>query len=484
MSGILDEKMFEQFGEVVVDKRFSRLEPAGRLPRYLSEYLVTKFCGENPNETDITHLVEFINIRCPQPRDRDKVLHEMMTKGDYNLIDEFKAVTDLRKNTHWVRIPSLGVKASILESVLNRYDSLLTSGMWGLGTLKYMPPSSDKHNSTNVLLSEFTPFEVSYVDLSGFTQRRRKFALDEWVDLLIRTIGLNPNAYDEDQKILLLSRLVPLVENNCNLMELGPKATGKTYFFRNISFHTRVISGGMVSPATLFYNIARDTLGEICMRNVIAFDEIRNIQFFGANRLFGKMKDYMTDGFFERGPKKASSTCSLVFLGNIEIDGELPVGDFSKALPQFMRDPSFIDRLDGLIPGWKLPKIKQSNVHLANGTGLAIHYFAQILHELRKKHFRNQLEKRVNLEGTMTIRDERGVKKIASGMLKILAPDGKFTNEELRLALDTGIAYRQCIREWLHRLAPGEFASTPLEYHMLPRAERRTSIADGNTLGH
>jgi ATP-dependent Lon protease len=473
MSTDLDLKLKEQFGEIVVDKRFSRLETTGRLPRYLSEYLVSKYCGENPTESDIAHLVEFINLRFPQPRDRDKILHELMTKGEYNLIDEFKAITDLRRNTHWLKIPSLGVKASVLESILNRYDGLLTSGMWGLSKLEFISNSTDIHDSTNILMSEFTPFEVSlrgYESLHGFTQKRREFTLDEWIDVLVRTIGLNPDAYNRDQKTLLLSRIVPLVENNCNLMELGPKATGKTYFFRNISFYTRVISGGMVSPATLFYNIARDSIGEICIRDVIAFDEIRSIEFLGANKIIGKLKDYMTDGFFERGPKKASSNCSLVFLGNIEGNGELQIGDYNNGLPQFMRDTSFLDRLDGLLPGWDLPKIKQSNIHLATGLGLAVHYFAGILHELRKKHFYNYIEKRASFKGEMTIRDERGAKKITSGMLKILAPNGDFTDQELEVALQTGVSFRQRIANWLHRLAPHEFALPHFEYEILPKA--------------
>lgn len=472
MRSDFDTKLKEEFGEVVVDKRFSRLETAGRLPRYLSEYLVSKYCRESPDEEDIADLIEFINLHFPQPRDRDKILHILMTKGSYNLIDEYKAVTDLRNNTHWLKIPSLEIKTSIRESIIKRFQGLLTSGMWGLAKLVYTPSSSNKNHYTNISVSEFNPLEVSlsgYDSLPGFTQRRRKFELDEWIDLLITTIGLNPNAYNEEQKILLLSRLVPLVENNCSLAELGPKATGKTYFFRNISFHARVISGGRVSPATLFYNIAKHTLGEICLRDVIAFDEIKSIEFYAANNFVGKLKDYMTDGFFERGPKKASSSCSLVFLGNIDTNGKPSVGAFHQALPRFMQDAAFIDRLDGLLPGWQLPKIKQSDLHLADGLGLAVHYFCQILHELRKKHFYNHIEKYADLDGNMTIRDERGVKKIASGMLKILAPDGHFTDEELRLALETGAKFRQRIAEWLHRLSPNEFAPLHLDHQVLPR---------------
>jgi len=463
----LDRKIIEEFGEVVVDKRFSRLEPTGRLPRYLQEYLVSRFCSGDPNEKDIAELIEFINVRYPEPRDKDKVLHQIMTKGEYNLIDEFKVVTDLAKTTHWVRIPSLGVKASISESILDQFDNLLRSGMWGLAKLKYVTDASPKNDPTNLLMSEFTPFQVSHVNLPSFANKRRKFTISEWIDLLIRTVGLNPDVYNVDAKIMLLSRLIPLVESNCNLLELGPKATGKSYLYRNISFHTRMISGGIVSPATLFYNIALDSVGEICIRDCIAFDEIKSIQFLGASKILGKMKDYMADGFFERGPKKTSSGCSLVFLGNIEVSDELPVEDFSKVLPQFMCDAAFIDRLDGLVPGWRLPKIKQSKLNLANGPGLVTHYIAEILHELRNKHFYNKIEEHAKLTGDLTIRDERSIKKLASGMLKILSPDGDPTEEELKLSLRTGLDYRQRIADWLHKLSPGEFRKIELGYELL-----------------
>jgi len=466
LNSVLDEKIIEQFGEVVIDKRFSRLEIAGRIPRYLFEYIMTARCGTTPDENDIAHLVEYIDLMYPQPEDRDRVLHELMTKGEYLLFDELKVITDIRRSTYWVKIPSLGMKASILESIINKYKGLLTSGMWGLARLKYRAASPNETSSANILVSEFIPFELVDIPLSGFAERRRNFTLDEWLDLLTRTIGLNPDAYGEEQKILLISRLIPLVENNCNMLELGPKATGKTYLYRNISFYSRVISGEMVSPATLFYNIARDIPGEICMRDCIVFDEIKNIQFLGFNKIIGKLKDYMTDGFFERGPKKASSNCSLVFLANIELNHNPQTGDFNKALPEFMHDTAFIDRLDGLLPGWKLPKLKQSKLYLADGLGLVIHYFCEILHKLRKKHFHGYIEKRVNLKGNLSIRDERGIKKIASGLLKILAPDGNFTHEELELAVQTGINFRQKIAEWLHRLSPNEFDDPHFEYEI------------------
>jgi len=281
-------------------------------------------------------------------------------------------------------------------------------------------------------------------------------------------MGLNPEVYTERQKLLLISRFVPLAENNINLMEFGPRATGKTFFYRNISFYTRVISGGKITPAQLFYHIARRTVGEIGMKDSIVFDEVAKLKFSDPGEMMGKLKDYMVDGHFERGPKKSASLCSLVFMGNIDIQpnesGYIPIEDINYALPDFMRnDSAFIDRIHGVIPAWEIPKIRKSEVHLSRNYGFSVDFFSEILHELRKLDFTPLLREKVKLQN-ITIRDEIGIYRLAAGLTKILFPNKQFNKDDLIKIIDIAVEYRQKISDLLHKMAPGEFERKKITY--------------------
>ena len=464
----LARKLKELFPEAVVFKGLSQRQEVSRLPRFLSEYLLMHFCGEDPSPEDLSRVSEFVRTHYPEPRDKDKVLHDLMTNGSYKLIDEFKVETDISLGTHVVSIPSLNLRnAWIFSSVLEEYENLLRSGMWGLATLKYYPRQPGESDLLSpVVLEEFVPFQAPRVDLARLREKRKFFSTQEWIEVLLHTIGLTPAAYDQRERMVLLSRLIPLVESNCNLMELGPRATGKTYFYRNVSFYTRIISGGKVSPAVLFYNIATKRAGEIAMRDCVVFDEISRVSFVNPDEMMGKMKDYMVDGFFERGPKRGHSTCSLVFMGNVDVRGKVPTEDLAEAIPPFMRDSAFVDRIHGLLPGWELPKIMRTELNLSQDHGLATDYFCEILHELRKVDFQHYISRSCTLSDEATIRDEKAIKKLASGMLKILCPHGEFSLEDLCLVLDLAIEYRQRVADWLHTIAPGEFKEKQLSYEL------------------
>ena len=333
--------------------------------------------------------------------------------------------------------------------------------MWGLATLKYVPEDEllmPGQGGTPVLMTKFTPFEVVNVSLSEFAAKRRIFTRSEWIDLLVKSVGLNPEAYNENQKLLILLRLVPLVEANCNVLELGPKATGKTYLYRNISYSTRLISGGRVSPATLFYNIATKTAGEIATRDCVVLDEIGKLVFANGEELIGKLKDYMVDGFFERGPKKAQARASLVFMGNMEMTEKPGVAHIVGALPLFMRDSALLDRIHAFLPGWELPKIMQSSNHLASGYGIVVDYLSEVFHQLSLQgSYSEFLWERVDISSGVTIRDEKAIKKVASGMLKLLCPDRNCTEEDLSLAMKVAADSRQRVNSLLSFVSPQEF---------------------------
>jgi len=265
--------------------------------------------------------------------------------------------------------------------------------------------------------------------------------------------------------------LIPYIEANVNLFELGPKNTGKSFLPRNISYYNRLISGGKISPATMFFHGIFRTIGEIGIRDCVLLDEVSRIEFNDPAEMMGKLKDYMENCEFERGQlKRARSTCSLMFMGNIEVQGKLPATEFSDVLPSSMLDAAFIDRINGLIPGWEFPKIGKRDVHISKGYGLGLIYFCEILHQFRKENYQLQIEKNNELFSNIdspNIRDEKSVNKIASGMLKLLCPHENYSKIALKKCLDIAVEYRNNTIKWLHELAPGEDPLKKLSYKIL-----------------
>jgi len=468
----LSAKLRYYFPGYVVDKGLSSREDIRRVPKFVSEYILTKISEESDPKAfseKLAEVISRINMLYPEPKDKDRILDMIVIKKQTcRIIDEIKVEVDEKHEIRKAIVPSLNLtKVMISDRVVEENEQLLSTGVWGVVTLSYSEPILDEKGkpiTLPILISEFKPFHVTNVDLNEFIEKRKYFTLDEWIDVLINTVGLNPEVYDQKQKLILISRFIPLVENNVNLMEFGPRATGKTYFFRNISFYTRIISGGVVTPAQLFYNIARKTIGEIGMKDCIVFDEISKVTFHNPTEMMGKLKDYMVDGHFERGPKKATSLCSLVFMGNIEVSGYVPIEDINYVLPEYMRnDTAFIDRIHGIVPGWELPKIKKSEIHLSKNYGFSVSYFSEILHELRKLDFSPIIRSMVELDN-VTIRDEKGIYTTASGLAKILFPDKNFSREELKLVMDFAVEIRQKVADLLHRMSPGEFEKKKIEW--------------------
>ncbi len=450
----LDDKIRSIFEEYAVKKELINIQEVSRLPRFIAEYLIARFSKDGI--VNVKQLTDFINVHFPEMRDKDKVLHELMNKGSYTLIDEFKVETLIHQGRYNVIIPRLSINnAKIIPSLLEDNIDLLRSGLWGMATLQYVM----NNKRSDILVSRFVPFQVTNVDLADFAKKRSRFSREEWIELIIRSIGLNPEIYDEEQRLLLITRLIPLVEPNCNILELGPKATGKTYLYRNLSHHTRVIAGGKISAPMLFYNISSKSAGEIALRDCLVFDEISKIRFVNGEEIIGKLKDYMVDGFFERGPKKAHSTCSLVFIGNVELD---PLD----SLPKFMQDSALLDRIHGFIHGWNLPKIRQSSEHLAKGYGIIADYLSEILHQLHLQNYDYIIHENVRFDG-LTIRDEKAVTKLAAGLLKIIYPDKHYTREDLALCVELAIKLRGNVNTLLNRLAPDEFKKHDMLYEML-----------------
>ena len=463
----LEEKVARAFGEVAVNKGLALRHEVARLPRFISEYLISKYCASHSDrEVAFSKLSEVISEHFPEPKDRDRVFYKLKRVGLVQLVDEFKVSVDLKRNLYLVQVPCLQIYDALAdEGIIRKYERIL-SGMWGLGTLEYCPelPESFEAEVSPILLTDIEPFQVYNVNLKDFVEKRDQFSLSEWIDLVVTTMGLNPRAYSNRQKLLLLARLAPLVEGNTNIMELGPRATGKTYLYRNLSHYTRIYSGGAVSPARLFFDARLRVVGDIATHDAVVFDEVSKIRFTNPDEMAGKLKDFMVDGFFERGAlKRAHSDCSLVFLGNIEKEEEVHPGQIIRTLPDIMQDSAFIDRMHGLIPGWEMPKIMKSEEHLAQGVGLAADYFAEIMHELRKENFKDLVNEHVEFGSNFTIRDENAVKRVISGLAKIIFPNKQFDLSEFKQVVNLAVEMRQYICNVLSEISPLEFPYKRLE---------------------
>ena len=474
----LSAKLRFYYPDYVVNKGIANMQDIRRVPKFVSEHLLTKISDESDKKIfnkKLMKIIELINTLYPEAKNKDLILDNVIIKGlEHKIIDEIKVEVDEKNEIRIATVPSLNLKnVIILDSIVESNPQLLSTGIWGMVTLRYSDPILDdksKKLTLPVLIEKFTPFHVSEININEFIESREKFTTEEWIDVLINTIGLNPEIYSQRQKLLLITRFIPLVENNINLMEFGPRATGKTYFYRNISFYTRIISGGRITPAQLFYNISRKTIGEIGLKDCIVFDEVAKLKFSSPDEMMGKLKDYMVDGHFERGPKKGTSLCSLIFMGNIDIqpgkNGYIPIEDINYKLPDFMRnDTAFLDRIHGVIPGWEIAKINKSEINLSKNYGFSVDFFSEILNDLRRVDFTPIIRNFVKLNN-VTIRDEIGIYRLVAGLTKILFPNKKFSQLDMKMIMDIVLEYRQKIADLLHKMAPGEFERKNINYHI------------------
>jgi ATP-dependent Lon protease len=462
-------KIRRVFGDYAVDKKLILDIDIPKIPRFVAEYLVTEF---STGEDWERKLREFIVTHYYEVGEKEKLRHRLIQEGKVEIMDELRVWVDLNSGEHRGVIPSLGVSnALVVDEIADKYQATMQTGMWGLITLQYdqnVPTDSRGRPIRDpVIVTNFEPFQVPDTDPKILQEARSHFTLEEWIDVLINTLGLNHEKYKFKEKVTILLRLLPLVEENLNLAEFGPRATGKTYTFRNSSMYVRIIAGGNISPASLFYNLRTGMPGEIAVKDCVVFDEISKVRFQNPDEMVAKLKDFMESGHFERGARKGVSGCSLVFMGNVEVEKRerayIPVEDLTYILPQPMRDSALIDRIHGLIPGWEIPKIGRSRAYLSQGYGIASDYFSEAMHSMRKMSLAREVSKHVEFSENFTIRDEKAIKKILSAMVKLFFPDLAWDKKELELISNIALEMRQKIRDWLHRFAPGEFPKERLD---------------------
>ena len=440
---------------VCVDKSKARLGDLARVPRHISEYLLTKFDGDTVKASN------FIAKYCPPRSESNVILHRVMNGERVIVFDEVRAEPLPRLGIYKASFSTLDLpEVYTVAKVVGDSLAVLRHGAWGTASLEY-DSEGVLLGRPSVVVSGFTPLETAEVRAEELIGLRRRMGLGEWISLLLNTCGMNPDYFTPRQRLLYLSRLLPLIEENLYLIELGPRATGKTYVYRNLSRYTRIFSGGGVSPAVLFYNAALKVPGELAVRDCVIFDEISKIEFPDPYEVAGKLKDYLESGMYERGVARLiRSGCSLVMQGNIDRDHER----WEVVLPKSLREPALIDRIHGLLPGWEIPKI--TSRALSDGAGISADYFSEYMHQLRSFSFSKIIVESVELLGRPSIRDERAVIKLASAMYKLLRPDGEYDREVLEASLNLAVEFRNRVRAKLHEMLPDEYPGEPLAWRL------------------
>lgn len=461
----------QTFAEVVVDKglmRSLRLEEQG-IPTFVAEWLVDREMRKSPGASvaDLDAGVRaFVAEHLPRKEHKELLLNRLLRGEVLTVLDNFRATIDVAGEREFVDIPSLDQRGRVEASVLGAQQGLLAGGLWGAGKLAYVSPTEKERGA--VWLRAFNPLQAADVDTAYYRAQRARFTVEEWSALMVSSMGYNPDVYDTPRlRTLLLTRLLPVVQKRLNLIELAPKGTGKSFVFSNLSRHTRVVSGGKVSPAVLFYNNSTNAPGLLTRFDALVFDEAQTISFDNPGEVVGILKDYMESGRYTRGRQTASADCGVVFLGNIEMgfDGLPRQSVYFAALPSFLQETAFIDRLHGFIPGWEIPKIQSDSP--ATGIALKADYFSEILHQLRGDGgYDAYVETHTQLSGAgaSTMRNVTAIKRLAAGYLKLFFPDLNPTPKEFEAyCLNPAIELRQRVCEQLAMLDPGEFAPTNVE---------------------
>jgi ATP-dependent Lon protease len=467
----LNQKIFKQLGDRVILKPLTRWNEAYKeFPRYVMEYLVSRYVDVHAPVDGQRKIDKILSEHYSESAKKELIKSRIKEQGQYTLLGQLTVRLDQAKDHYWADVPALGDNTvRVSEKVLDQYaDVLLTSGAWGTMEVEYDATYEIKGRKYPFYIRVFSPLQYTRLNLDDFVSKRPAFTDDEWIDLIVQSIGFNPARFDRRTKMLMLLRLVPFVESNYNMIELGPRETGKTYTFRNTSNRSFVVSGGKATPATLFYNKATRKLGVIGLKHIVFFDEIGNTRFDDTEASISVLKDYMQTGKFSRGDQEFSAQCSIVLGGNIDTDlgRKQPDSKYRhlfEVLPVELQDAAFLDRIHAYLPGWEMPKIRPENY--ATGYGLLTDYMAEIFAELRRRNFQTHVTACVDMKG-MTGRNQDAIKKTTAGLLKLIYPHRipeSMTRDEIAPLLAFSIEMRKRVIDQLAVLKPEEFRGVDFE---------------------
>ncbi len=466
---IIKNKLRQNFDGKIVRKDLTRkIKEGANVPVYVLEFLLGQYCSSDDEEVieeGIKRVKHILADNFVRPDEAQKILSVLRQRGSYTVIDKITVRLNMKKDNYEAEFSNLGLKAiPVGEEYPTKYDRLLCGGIWCIVQLNYEYIEEDKKNGTPIQVCKLTPIQMPHVDIEGLKQGRKNFTKEEWMDVMLRSIGMEPDELSTREKWLLLTRMIPLVENNFNLCELGPRSTGKSHLYKEISPNSILVSGGQTTVANLFYNMGRKTIGLVGLWDCVAFDEVAGINFKDKDGI-QIMKDYMASGSFARGKEEKAASASMVFVGNINqsVDVMLKTSSLFDPFPTEMgTDTAFLDRIHCYIPGWEIPKFRPE--HFTDDYGFITDYLAEFIRELRKEQYGDALDKYFRLGKNLNQRDTIAVRKMVDGFLKLLYPDGEFTKEELEEILQLSLEMRRRVKEQLKKLGGMEFYDVNFSY--------------------
>lgn len=492
----IKEKLRQNFdGKIVRKDLTKKIKEGANVPVYVLEFLLGQYCSSDDEaiiEKGVQNVKHILADNFVRPDEAQKILSQLRKKGSHTVIDMITVNLDIKKNCFFASFSNLGLdKVPIADEYPEKYDRLLCGGIWCIVQLDYevegdnnfglvdlggepLQSSQKKQKDlTPISIRKLTPIQMPHIDIEEVRTGRKAFTQDEWMDVMLRSCGYEPEQLNQREKWLLLARMLPLVENNFNLCELGPRSTGKSHIYKEISPNSILVSGGQTTVANLFYNMGRKTVGLVGLWDCVAFDEVAGIKFKDKDGI-QIMKDYIASGSFARGKEEKAASASMVFVGNINqsVDVLLKTSSlFDPFPPEMGTDTAFLDRLHCYIPGWEIPKFRPE--HFTNDYGFITDYLAEFIRELRKEQYGDALDKYFRLGKNLNQRDTIAVRKIVGGYVKLLYPDGEFTKEQLEEILIFALEMRRRVKEQLKKLGGMEFYDVNFSYIDLDTFEEK-----------
>lgn len=462
----LDQLLNEHFAGRVVRKDLTKLIKEGaNVPVYVLEYLLGMYCASDDPEVieqGLRNVKTVLAENYVRPDEAEKVKSLVRERGSYKVIDRVTVRLNEKKDRYEASFSNLGIKdAEISAGIVKEYEKLLVGGIWVIATLSYYHEEGQSGSPFGVNLLK--PIQMPNMNMQELFAGRAALSTDQWRETLIRSIGMEPSTLDESVQWHLLARMVPFVENNYNVCELGPRGTGKSHIYKECSPNSMLVSGGQTTVANLFYNMSSRRIGLVGLWDVVAFDEVAGINFKDKDGV-QIMKDYMASGSFGRGREQMEASASMVFVGNINqsVESLVKTSHLLAPFPEQMIDSAFFDRFHAYIPGWEIPKMRPE--FFTNRYGLIVDYLAEFFREMRKRSFADAIDRHFKLGNNLNQRDVIAVRKSVSGLLKLLYPHDHFTKEDVRQCLEYALQVRRRVKEQLKKIGGMEFYDVHFSY--------------------
>ena len=462
----LDQLLNDNFGGRVVRKDLTKLIKEGaNVPVYVLEYLLGMYCASNDPKVIEQGLINVKTVLAEnyvRPDEAEKVKSLVRERGSYKVIDRVTVKLNEKKDRYEASFSNLGIRdAEISAGIVKEYEKLLVGGIWVITTLSYYHEEGQKESPFSVTVIK--PIQMPNMNMEELFSGRKALTTDQWRETLVRSIGMEPSTLAVDVQWHLLARMIPFVENNYNVCELGPRGTGKSHIYKECSPNSILISGGQTTVANLFYNMSSRRIGLVGLWDLVAFDEVAGMSFKDKDGV-QIMKDYMASGSFARGREQIEASASMVFIGNINqsVESLVKTSHLLAPFPEAMIDAAFFDRFHAYIPGWEIPKMRPE--FFTNSYGLIVDYLAEFYREMRKRSFADAIDKYFKLGNNLNQRDVIAVRKTVSGLVKLLHPHGKFDKEDVRLCLEYALQTRRRVKEQLKKIGGMEFYDVHFSY--------------------